>query len=942
MSVGKRIESFFVWLLIVSVGVFGTPIAGSPAPDPAGGTTVSGRILDAQGGLPVPNATVELQRGGVRVATGRTDANGNFRILDRAPGTYAVYVRAQGYEFTRLSPDLLVTPGLPEASFQIAISRQRQGLKQIGYVVAGGRTALQTTTTINAHIDANIIQGESFQRLGDVLTTVPGVITSTSSSVGDDMSLSIRGYDPTETATLLDGHPIGPIGAFGNGYNYNVSPFWGLSAADVVFGSGATGLFGATTIAGAVNFLTINPTPQNHLSVTQGVGNNNKLMTGLLGTGTIGKLGYAVAWGTQGTTGNFPGGYIQQTALLQTSVVNPGIGPPYRPASQASPPPPDLTHANAYNLVNYYPVSGGYVQRNFVGKLVYTFSPKTTLQFTAYSANDWSNSTGEGDNDYETYPYVLYGAQQTLASIEASKGGLNTILVNGKPRSCHDSIAVLVNGPLGYTCMTPAQYALNFYGPFGGSIDRWRTLGNQDYDARATQQTGAGYLTLEGFVDAYNYNEQKGPGAAIGPYGPGPNYLDLYNNRGYLIGEDFPMSKNDVGFGYSWLHQANTNGQFPYSLPDGTTYNVFGTNPPLYLATASYYAKDTWTPNDNFQAFGSFWVQRSLDTSSTHFDPRITFMYRPDSSDVIRLTGGRSYSEPDPSLIAFAPPVYGAPSSINCPPATSGTGALVPIASAANPELQPETAQDLELAYGHRFTGTTNIQADFYQSWESQALLSGNVSIVGFPGITVPQHYIEQALARLNSCPGLHPTEQNLAFSTTYNAAGARYRGFVVSANVGITRNVSWNAAFDVQSAAYIGVPTDILIGNTNLIDGSQIYGVPLRQGTTGLAYQDNQGWGARIDATYIGGNNSWNRNPFWFANTSLSKTVGNTTLGLGIYNIFNSVAQQYGYIGYGVYKPENYFGLAAQGGPTSAIEQSSEEYGLPFRQYWFTVKFGI
>jgi len=79
--------------------------------------------------------------------------------------------------------------------------------------------------------------------------------------------------------------------------------------------------------------------------------------------------------------------------------------------------------------------------------------------------------------------------------------------------------------------------------------------------------------------------------------------------------------------------------------------------------------------------------------------------------------------------------VYGAPSSINCPPATSGSGALVSIASVANPTLQPETAGDLELAYGHRFNSTTNVQADVYQSLESQALLNGNVSIVGFPGL---------------------------------------------------------------------------------------------------------------------------------------------------------------------------------------------------------------
>jgi outer membrane receptor protein involved in Fe transport len=940
MNARKSAKPMLASLLLLGLVFARAPIA--PAA-PASTTTVTGRVLDTQGGLPVTNATVALERNGVRVATGHTDKNGIFSLPGIAPGAYIVLITAQGYQATRLSSDLVVPPNTPQLSFQTAISRQREGLKQIGYVVAGGRTALQTTATINTHIDTNVLQSEGFQRLGDVLTTVPGVITATSSSVGDDMTLSIRGFDPTETATLLDGHPIGPIGAFGNGYNYNVSPFWGLEAADVVFGSGATGLFGATTIAGAVNFQTVDPTQQNHISITEGAGSNLKLLTGLLGTGTIGKLGYAIAWGTQGTTGNFPGGFIQQTALLQTSVVNPGIGPPYRPSSEASPPPPDLTHANAYNLVNYYPVSGGYLQRNFVGKLIYNFSPKTTLQFTSYSAQDWSNSTGEGDNDYETYPYVLYGAQQTLASIRASKGGLNTILVNGVPRSCHDSIAVLIDNPQGYTCMDPAQYALNFYGPFGGSIDRWRTLGNVDNDARAAQQVGAGIVTLEGFVDSYNYNEQKGPGAPIGPYGPGPNYLNLYNNRGYLLSDDFAMSKNDLGFGYTWLHQSNTNGQYPYSLPDGTTYNVFGNNPPLYLATASYFLRDTWTPNDKFQAFGSFWVQRSLDTSSTHFDPRVSLVYRPDPADVIRITGGRAFSEPDPSLIAFAPPIYGAPSSINCPPATSGTGSLVSIASVANPELQPETAEDLELAYGHRFNATTNIQADLYQSWENQALLSGNVSIIGFPGITVPQDYIEKALQRLSSCPGLNPTEKNLAFTTTYNAASARYRGIVLSTNVGLMRGLSFNASFDVQSAAYLGVPADILIANTSLLDGGQIYGIPLRQGTAGIAYQALNGFGARLDATYIGANNSWNRNPFWFANASFSYSVNpQTAINLGIYNLFNSVAQQYGYIGYGVYIPQNFYGLAQNGGATSGLAQSNEAFGLPFRSYWFTVKFGI
>ncbi|HXB82922.1 MAG TPA: carboxypeptidase-like regulatory domain-containing protein, partial [Candidatus Acidoferrum sp.] len=102
-------------------------VVGVPAAA-AGGTTISGRILDTQGGLTVPNATVELERNGTRVATARTDAGGNFRILDQPPGTYAVLIRAAGYQTTRILPDLLVTAEIPEVAFQTAIARQPQGL----------------------------------------------------------------------------------------------------------------------------------------------------------------------------------------------------------------------------------------------------------------------------------------------------------------------------------------------------------------------------------------------------------------------------------------------------------------------------------------------------------------------------------------------------------------------------------------------------------------------------------------------------------------------------------------------------------------------------------------------------------------------------------------------------------------------------------------------
>ncbi len=916
----------------------GPAVAQAPStPQVQTGTRITGRILDAQGGLPVTRARIELYQSNVKIATTTTDVNGNFSFpKNEPPGVYSLSINAAGYQQSR-SADFEIAYGQGQVTIRTAIFRA-SGLKTIAQVTTAGRTALQTTATISATIDPAVLQSEGYQRSVDALITVPGVINQDpTSAAGDDINLSIRGFDSTETATLLDGHPVGPVGAFGNGYNYNVSPFWGLSSADVIFGSGASGLFGATTIAGAVNFQTIDPTRDPHLEITQGLGTNGKALTGLMSTGTVGKLGYALAWGVQGTNGNFPGANITQTGLLQNSVIN----PPYCPKkNNCNAPPPDLTSQNVNNYLNTYWVTGQYSQTNFVGKIRYNLSPGTQLQFTVYSANTWSNSTGNGDNDYLTYPYVLYSAQQTIAA------GPNTILVNGTPKTCKSGIAVLVDAAPGYSCMSAAQYARSFYGPFGGGVDKWKTIGNQDYDARLTQAFGIGQITIDGFADAYNYNQMKGPGAPLGAYttyGPGPDYLFLYHNRGFLISDDIPMSKNDLGFGYSWLHQSNTNGQYPYSFPNGNQINVFGNNPPLYLSTASYFARDTWTPNQKLQGFATVWVQRSLDTSSTHVDPRLSLLYRPDSNDVVRIAAGRSYSEPDPSLITLAPPVYNAPSSLNCPPETSGPGALTNVAAVANPALQPETSTDLELSYGHRFSITTNVQAVAYQSWEHGALLNGLVPIIGFTGITVPSNYINESLTRLSKCAGLHPTINDLGFQTTFNASGARYRGIDLSTSVGLTHNLTFTADYAVTSAAYVGVPQTILFQNINILDGGQILGVPLRSGNAGLALQMPRGLEARIDATYIGSYNSYNRVPFWFANASISQVVNpRLTLNFGVQNLFNSAALQYGLVGAGVYAPVNFYGTAAQGGPTSALQEAQEQFGLPLRQYWFTTKFSF
>ena len=153
----KRICIAF-WTLAVVLA----PLAAPAAP---GTAAIVGRVLDAQGGLPVDGATVELYRNSNVVATTRTDATGTYRFVNQPPGTYSVVIRANGYQSAR-GAEFAVAPGRTEVRFQTAVNRQPGGLKEIAYVATAGRTALQTSSTINTHVDTDLLQSENFPTAG--------------------------------------------------------------------------------------------------------------------------------------------------------------------------------------------------------------------------------------------------------------------------------------------------------------------------------------------------------------------------------------------------------------------------------------------------------------------------------------------------------------------------------------------------------------------------------------------------------------------------------------------------------------------------------------------------------------------------------------------------------------------------------------------------------
>ena len=867
----------------------------------AEGTLVSGRILDIDGGFPVVAAKVTLDRGNEAVATAVTSAAGDFRFTSIAPGDYSVLINARGYELTR-APGIVISSGQRSVSFETAIQRSHGNPRTIATVVAQ-RAALQTSTTINAHVSAPLLQDQNYMRAGDALQSVAGVNTSTSSAVGDDLTVSIRGFDPTETATLLNGHPIGPIGAFGNGFDYQVSPFWGLSGVNVIFGSGATGIYGATTIAGAVDFNTITPTLEPHAVIQQGVGNNEKLLTGLEFTGTLGKLGYALAHGVEGTDGMFSPQVIAQTG-------NRGN---------------DFTAATLAN--NTYSVAGTYVLHNDLLDLQYTFDPRTRISVTGYSATSWDDKSGNGDTDFLPGQTVAYRAQQAL---DGNNNQSTVTLPNQTTATCTGSIAVLNDSAAGYGCLPVSQYAAGASGPAGGGTGPWQAIRNQDYDARLTQAIGHTQFTVDGFADSYGLDYNRA--AQDSSYNS--NY---YRTRGALVGDEFTLGSHDLSLGYYYQHQLHTGVAYPIFDQFGNLIPTAGpaATGAYTLTSSSYYLRDVYTPNQRLSLLGNFWFQRSKNTATTNFDPRLTVVFRPDNRDVVRLTGGRSYSEPDPSLLYAHPSFNTTATNIN---PICGAGPVNQVGSVSNPSLQPETATDLEFAVGHRFSPGVTVQADVYDANERNALFGGNLPLSALGQTQIPANYIAQYLSIIDSrCPGETATTGNLSVSTTFNAASARYRGIELNTTVALVRGLTFTGDYDVMSSSYLGLSDALLQNNVQLINGSQIPGVPLHKANVGITYRSHGGFSTSLLGHYLGNGNNLNRPAFWWADFNIAQTVGNRTVNFGVNNLFNSAAQNYGYIGLGTFYPENQFGS-----DINSFQQGREEFGLPFRQVWMTVTYKL
>ncbi|MBV8723731.1 MAG: TonB-dependent receptor [Candidatus Eremiobacteraeota bacterium] len=240
-------------------------------------------------GAPIAHAAVHLR--GVPNGSATSDAAGNFTI-QAPPGRYDLTVTAAGYAAVTVNTGELSAGSRIDVVLEPADTPR---LRTIGQVSVNGgftldRNAIPEMDVSRAQMDA-LGYSQALEALQEVPSAViqhPDAGAPTAPAV-----VSLRGPDPSEAMITLDGQQLND----GNTGDIDLSQFAvpAFNSVNVTEGLGPTDLEGSNTFGGAVNFVSLRPTQQEHLNISGSVGSYGTAQSWFNATGTIGKLGYAFA-----------------------------------------------------------------------------------------------------------------------------------------------------------------------------------------------------------------------------------------------------------------------------------------------------------------------------------------------------------------------------------------------------------------------------------------------------------------------------------------------------------------------------------------------------------------------------------------------------------------------------------------------------------------------
>ncbi len=189
--------------------------------------SLSGTVKDPSG-RPLPGVEVVLE--GPCVGTMRTDAKGSFTFRGLGPGRYILMLRHQAFQGQRrimlLGPghgqslEVTLHPWIPSASVEVRETGGYLGLADLdaplNHLMGIADTASEGVITPER------MARRPYQRTGELLETVPGLLISQHSGDGKANQYYLRGFNldhGTDLALSVAGMPVNqPTHAHGQGY----------------------------------------------------------------------------------------------------------------------------------------------------------------------------------------------------------------------------------------------------------------------------------------------------------------------------------------------------------------------------------------------------------------------------------------------------------------------------------------------------------------------------------------------------------------------------------------------------------------------------------------------------------------------------------------------------------------------------------------------------
>ncbi len=226
----------------------------SASPSFAQGVLVSGTVVDESGAL-VPGATVTVVMGNLR-ETRTTDAAGEYRFRDVAPGEYEVSAASPGFASDRRTGVVVGSAPVTVPALTLTIA----GLGET-VVVSASRTE---STVLDAPATMTVVSGASLDALpsqsyADVLRMVPGMnVVQLSARDINVTSRQATGTLATSQLALLDGRSL-----YLDFFGLVLWDFVPTSPADIkqieVVRGPASAVWGANALTGVVNIITKSP-----------------------------------------------------------------------------------------------------------------------------------------------------------------------------------------------------------------------------------------------------------------------------------------------------------------------------------------------------------------------------------------------------------------------------------------------------------------------------------------------------------------------------------------------------------------------------------------------------------------------------------------------------------------------------------------------------------